>query len=97
MDHHFGILQQRIQPSAIRLGHQVRAACARGGHRPDHAEGAGHEIIQDQEKYLYAGQHYANVRHQFGMLAAVKEQHKKSVDRKQPAPEEQRTLLPRPQ
>src|SRR5258708_23812021 len=60
------------------------------------SERAGDKIIQGQEKNLNARQDHSDVRHQFRMLSAVGKEDRKHINRKQKAPEEQRTFLARP-
>ena len=69
VNHHFRILQQRVQ--AVAVGNRSEAHHSARVHISQHAERAGHEIIQGEEKHLGPGQHHANVGHQLRMFFAV--------------------------
>ena len=69
MNHHLGILQQRIQAVAFGEPRQVKHAGRIGASQ--YRKGRGHEIVQDQEEGLHAGENHAHVGHQFRVLLAV--------------------------
>ena len=66
-------------------------------HSANHFEGAGDEIIQDEEEPLNGRQDYADIRHQLGMLAAIDPEDRKNVNRKNQTPEKQGAFLARPE
>ena len=87
MNHHFGILQHRIQPIAVGTRNQVK--CARSIRHSQGLERACHEIADRQKKQLNAGQNHADVRHQLAIFVAVGQQNGNNVDCQQKAPEKQ--------
>ena len=85
MNHHLGILQQRIQPSAV------------GGKRARHQrERMSGEIQQQQKENLHCGDDGGSIGKQPGIRLVPQPQHQ-SVGRQQQRPEQQRPFLPRPQ
>jgi hypothetical protein len=92
---HFRILQQRIEAVAVHAGERLKHAA--GVDRGKRLERALNEIVQDKKKRLDAGEHNPYIRHQLAIFVAIGNQHRKHVNRKQEAPEEQRTFLAGPE
>ena len=95
MNHHFGILQQRIQAAAFGDSREVHDARAIGA--GDYLKGRGDEIIEREEKGLDASEDDSCVRHQLGMPFAIEEKDEERVTGQKPCPEKQRTFLAGPE
>ena len=85
MDHHVGVLQQRVQPLTV-LG--------REGQR---LERARHERQQPREEDRDARQHRDDHRHELAVAVAVQAHAERREARQQPAPEHERARLAPPQ
>ena len=85
MDHHLRILQQRIEPVAVR----------RNGARHQ-GKGVGGKVHQQQEENLNRRNNDGSVRHQAGVHLVAKTQNQ-PVAGQQPAPEQQGAFLARPE
>ena len=86
MDHHLGILQQRIQSVAV-----GRESCPSTS-----AKRMRGEVHQQQEEHLHRRNDRRRVRHQLRIDFVAQPQHQ-AVGGEQPRPEQQRAFLPRPQ
>ena len=85
MNHHLGILQQRVKPRAV------------GGKRASHQrERMSGKIQQQEEEDLNCSDDGGSIGKQPGIRLMSQPQHQ-SVGRQQQRPEQQRPFLPRPQ
>ncbi len=95
MNHHFRVLQDRLQSHPVGACEDLHHAVGAG--RAEHAEGIRHEVVQRQEEKLHARENYSDVGHQFRMLSAIGEQNREHVNRKQEAPKKERAFLSGPE
>ena len=85
VNHHLGILQQRVEAAAVRAKRAFQKT-----------KRVGREIHQRQEEDLHCGQDHGGVGKEPGIGLVAQAQHE-SIGRQQQRPEQQRTFLAGPQ